>query len=168
MASSVNKKESDPVSGQVQQVTPYHRWLTNVVLRSEMESEGADGSAISQLVLGNMLEADTLEAAFAAQDNSAPSGKDMVGIDIRVTDFTFAKSDTTQYGDKGLPIYLRINALNLFDGTQIQFCCGAPNIVMLLDKADQLNALPLDCRIESKAVANGELLTLRRLPKRAI
>lgn len=123
---------------------------------------------ISGSIVDKMLEAETLEDAIAASENGAASGKDMVDVELSVTDFNVKKSDGKYQASTPLGYFLEIDATRLDTGEQVAFSTGAPNVVTLLWKARQLERLPLECVIRGKDTANGTLLTLKLLTPRAV
>lgn len=155
-------------SGQVQQMTPFQRFVTQIQAEAELTETFDNGSDIAADVIARILESETLDDAFKAQDAGLKNGKDYVDVEITIQDFTVRKSDA-KYMDKSvLGVYVRVDGVNLENGETVQFFTGAPNVVALLYKARLTDDLPLDCVIKSKETQNGELLTLKPLPKRVV
>lgn len=147
---------------------PFERFVENIRAQAKLNAGMSNGSEIAEQIIGNILEAETLEDAFAAQDTSMKNGKDVVDIDMTVKEFEFLPSDAKLAESSTLGVYARITAVNLFDGEEFTFATGAANVLTILWKAQQTDRLPLDCVIKAKDTANGQLLTLRPLPKRVV
>lgn len=155
-------------SGQIQQVSPFERFVMAIRTEAEMVDQIDEGSNIAADVIGRILEAESLDEAFKAQDAGLQNGKDFVDVEIVVHDFLVKTSETKYVKDGSLGVYVRVSGARLDTGESFQFFTGAPNVVALLWKARQDERLPLECKIQSKETANGELLTLRPLPKRVV
>lgn len=167
MPASNSTPEKAQKSGQVQQMTPLQRFIHQVQGEAELTKTMTSGDVASR-VAANMIEAETLEDAIAAQDSGMASGKDLVDVEMQVNEFDTLPSNEAFKEGSPLGVYVLVHAVKLEDGTELEFATGAPNIVTLLHKARQLDRLPLDCVIRSKPTSNGELLTLKLLPKRVI
>lgn len=154
-------------TGQVQQNTPLQRFVEQVRQEAELTKTITSGDVASR-VTANMVEAETLEDAIAAQDSGMASGKDLIDVEMQVNDFDTLPSSEQFKENSPLGVYLLVHAVKLEDGAELEFATGAPNVVTLLHKARQLDRLPLDCVIKAKPTANGELLTLKLLPKRIV
>lgn len=134
---------------------------------AEAAAEEMDSKQITQNVVTAMLEADSLEAAIAAQDQGMPSGKDMVDVEQEVREFDFVRSDDKY--DSPLGVYVRVtNAVRLDTLEPIVYATGAANVVTLFRKAQRAGRLPLQCVIRSRETAKGELLTLHLIASRPI
>lgn len=145
---------------------PHARFVAQLEVEAGLEG-GSSAKEISQQVVTNILEADSLEAAFEAAEKSGPkSAKDLVDTEWSVTDFEVVKSDDKY--DSPLGHYLRVQATSLESGEPDLWVTGAPNIVTLLWKARQADRLPLDVRIVGRETSNGVLLSLKMLKPRAI
>lgn len=153
-------------SGQVQQATPFSRFVEMIRGEAELTETFDNGSEIMADVINRVLAAETLEDAFAAQDAGLQNGKDFVDVELNVTDFSVRTSDSKYRKDGDLGVYVRIDATRLDSGEVVQFFTGAPNIVVMLWQARKLDRLPLECVIKGKETASGELLTLKPLSKR--
>lgn len=162
------KNQVNPVKGKIIAAKPFDRFVENVKTQAKMNAGATSGSEIAEQVLTALLEAETLEEAFERQDSSIKNGKDMIDVDMTIRSFEFLPADAKLAENSLLGVYARITAVNLFDGEEFQFATGAPNIIALLWKAQQTDRLPLDCVIKAKDTANGQLLTLRALPKRVM
>lgn len=128
-----------------------------------------DAQEIAANVVENIMTAETDEAAFAAQDSSMPSGKDMADVEMLVNDFNVSKGDT-KYEEHSIGYYMRVDATILETGTDVRFATGAINVMALLWKVTSGGSrnMPYGCVIRSRDTANGALLTLRPLAKRAV
>lgn len=168
MTESKSQVEKTAKQGQVVKQTPFTRFVEQLKGEAEMTKTVLSGSDISAEISAKMIEADSLEDAIAVQDSGIASGKDLVDVEMTVHEFDTLPSDAQYQDSSPLGVYLDIQAVNLETGDELRFRTGAPNIVTLLHKARQVDRLPLDCVIRSKATANGELLTLKLLPKRVV
>lgn len=157
-----------PVSGQVQNASPFSRFVEMIRNEAELTETFDNGSEIMADVINRVLSAETLEDAFAAQDAGLQNGKDYVDVELNVTEFTVRTSDSKYRKDGDLGVYVRVDATRLDSGENVQFFTGAPNIVVMLWQARKLDKMPLECVIKSKETANGELLTLKPLSKRVV
>jgi hypothetical protein len=153
-------------TGTVVKASPYQRLLSQLKLEAET-SDSNGGASYAESMAEQIENAETLEAAFAAQDKALPNGKDLIDEELHIKDFTVVESDRSQYTE-GLPYYMRIEAARLSDGQPVTFATGATNIVLLLWRAKNAEWLPLDVRITGKDTANGTVLGLKLIPKRAI
>lgn len=154
-------------SGKVTRMTPFEQFKYQIQNEAELTKEFSSDN-IAADVIGRILEAETLEDAFKAQDSGLQNGKDYVDVEITVHDFEVRPSDSKYSEHSAIGVYVKVVGVKLENGESVQFFTGAPNVVALLWKARRDNKLPLDCVIKSKETANGELLTLRPLPKRVI
>lgn len=154
-------------SGTVEAKRPYQRLIDHLGLLAEAHSGVTDGDAIAADIMDRMLESGSLEDAIAIQDAGLPSGQDMVDVEQLVRSFTVHRSDRAK-ADHSLGFYLRIDAVRIETGEEINYAVGARNVVVLLIQAMQQGRLPLECVIRSRSVENGDLLTLQLLPKRAV
>ena len=168
MTESKSTPEKVAKTGQVTRKTPFAQWVEQVHGEAELTKSMTSNSSISAEIAEKMFEADSLEDAIAAQDSGIPSGKDLVDIEMQVNDFDTLPGDDQYKEGSPLGVYLDVKAVRLEDGADMRFRTGATNIVTLLHKARQLDRLPLDCVIRSRGTANGELLTLKLLPKRVV
>lgn len=168
MAESKNTPAKNSQSGQVQRITPFEQFVSAIRLEAEMADQIDEGTNIAADVIGRILEAESLDEAFSAQDAGLQNGKDFVDVEIVVHDFLVRTSDSKYNKDGSLGVYVRVSGARLDNGESFQFFTGAPNVVALLWKARNTDSLPLECKIQSKETANGELLTLRPLPKRVV
>lgn len=157
-----------PKTGQVQQASPFSRFVEMIRGEAELTETFDNGSEIMADVINRVLAAETLEDAFAAQDAGLQNGKDYVDVELTVNDFSVRTSDSKYRKDGDLGVYVRVDAVRLDTGESVQFFTGAANIVVMLWQARKLDKLPLDCMIKGKETANGELLTLKPLPKRVV
>lgn len=136
-------------------------------LAASMEDgNGASNADITAAVIQRMFEADSLDAAMEAQDASLPSGKSISDTEMTVLGIAVRKADS-KYSEHSLGYYLVVDAARLDTGAEMRFAVGAPNVVALLFRALNEGMLPLECVIRSRETANGELLSLRRIPRRA-
>jgi len=143
------------------------RLKSQLELSASLENgNGVSGQEITAAVVERMLTADSLDAAMEAQDASLPSGKALADVEMTVTGITVVTSDS-KYTEHSLGYYLIVDAARLDNGKELRFAVGAPNVVTLLFRADNEGMLPLECVIRARETANGELLSLRRIPKRA-
>jgi hypothetical protein len=161
--------------GSITTPKPFDRFLSALMTEAQATAEFQNSGDISREIVGNMIVADSLEGAIAAQDAGMPSGKDMVDIEHTVLSYEVVKGDV-KYADHSLGVYLRVTCtldqdapklVKLMGETHV-YACGAPNVVTLLYKARATDRLPLSCVIRSKDTDNGTLLLLRLTPKRAI
>lgn len=167
MVSDGKSQVSTPASKIIQK-PPFERFVENLKAQAKLNAGMVSGSEIAEHIIGKVLEAETLEEAFAAQDAGMKNGKDLVDVEITVREFEFLPSDAKLADNSTLGVYARVVATDLSSGEEITFATGAPNVLTLLWKANQLDRLPLDCMIKAKDTANGQLLTLRLLPKRVV
>lgn len=157
-----------PKTGQVQQASPFSRFVEMIRGEAELTETFDNGSEIMADVINRVLSAETLEDAFAAQDAGLQNGKDYVDVELTVNEFSVRTSDSKYRKDGDLGVYVRVDAVRLDTGETVQFFTGAPNVVVMLWQARKLDKLPLDCVVKSKETANGELLTLKPLAKRVV
>lgn len=168
MTAGKSVPEKAQAEGQVSRQTPFEKFVSAIRLEAEMADQIDEGTNIAADVVSRILEAESLDEAFAAQDAGLKNGKDFVDVEIVVQDFLVRTSETKYNKEGSLGVYVRVSGARLDNGESFQFFTGAPNVVALLWKARNDNHLPLECRIQSKETANGELLTLRPLPKRVV
>lgn len=161
-----NATPAVPGKGTVTTPTPMQRWLDQLALESTMR-DNVDASAITEQVIGNMLAAESLDAAIAVQDAGLPSGKDMVGIEQTVTSFEVRESDP-RFSEHSLGYYFAVEAFRVDNGEHISYGVGAPNVMTVLWVARLRDEFPFSCVIRSRDTANGALLTLYRIPARAV
>lgn len=167
MADNKSTPAKTSTSGQVTQLSPFERFKQQIQGEAELTKEFASDN-IAADVIGRILEAETLDDAFKAQESGLQNGKDFVDVELIVNDFEVRPSDSKYSEHSALGVYVKVIGARLDNGETVQFFTGAPNVVALLWKARYSDALPLDCVIKSKETANGELLTLRPLPKRVV
>lgn len=119
-------------------------------------------------VVDAIVTADSFEAAIEAQDlETIQNGKDVADIEQEIQSFEVLPS-SENYAKRNLGVRLLITSYRMDTGEEFQWQTGATNIVSLLIRARDENRLPLECVIRSKKMGEGDLLTLRLLPKRAI
>lgn len=169
MAKDVSPKSS----GAPETVKPYQRFKDHLANLAELHADEVNGDDIAKNVIDSMLEADSLEAAIAAQDAGILDGRDMVGVPLEVRDWTVVKGD--QKFETPLGHYFRFgdkdgyaDAIDLRTGQPAVFATGAPNVCTLLHKARMTGRLPLHCEITSRDTKNGTLLGLKLLPATVI
>lgn len=148
-------------------MTPFNRFRDELLALAELQEDQVDGSQITRNVVTAMVEADSLEAAIACQDQGIPSGKDMVNVEMEIREFTVIVSDDKY--ESPLGVYVRVDdAIRLDTLEPIVFSTGAPNVVTLLRKAQRAARMPLQCVIRSREVKKGDLLTLHLVTPRPI
>lgn len=167
MAESKSTPAKATTSGQVSRLSPFELFKQQIQGEAELTKDFASDN-IAADVIGRILESETLDDAFNAQDSGLQNGKDFVDVEIIVNDFEVRPSDSKYSEHSALGVYIKVIGARMDNGETIQFFTGAPNVVALLWKARYTDSLPLDCVIKSKETANGELLTLRPLPKRVV
>lgn len=168
MAESKSTPAKASSAGNITQRTPYQQWVEGLKNEAELTASFDSGNDIAADIMAKILEAETLDDAFAAQDSGLQNGKDFVDVEITVQDFELRPSDQKYLEKSTLGVYAKVTGARLDNGESFQFFTGAPNVVALLWKARYADSLPLDCVIKAKETANGELLSLRPLPKRVI
>jgi len=166
--SSTPAKADTPAAGTIIQPSLFERFIAKLEAQASIDSTEFDTKEITAQVAEKMMSAASVEEMLAAQDSGMPSGKSMVDTEMEFIDYDTVKSDP-RYSDHSLGYYFRVYANRIDTGEKVTFGCGAPNIMVALDQLrqrDQLNGF-LGV-IRSRPTPNGELLTLRSIPKRAI
>lgn len=154
-------------SGEVQSKSAFNKYVD--ILHTEAELSAVDGKSVAAAVTEKIYTADTLEEAFAAQDQGLASGKDLVDVELEVRAFDIVKSDDQFKDGSPLGVYVRVtDCIRLDTLEEVQWATGAPNVVNILWKARNMERLPLECVIKGKVTANGTLLMLRPLARRPI
>jgi hypothetical protein len=144
-----------------------NRLKSQLELSASLEGSGANSADITASVIERMMSADSLDEAMDAQDASLPSGKSLADVEMLVNGITVLRSDA-KYTEHSLGFYLVVDAVRLDTGEEFRFATGAPNVVALLFRADNQGMLPREFVIRSRETQNGELLSLRNVPKRAV
>jgi hypothetical protein len=126
-----------------------------------------DGDSVAADIMDKILTAPDLDAAIEIQNEGLPSGKDFSDVEQTIRTIEVRRGDE-QYADHSLGYYLKIDAVRLDTGEEVTYACGARNIVVILVQAMHANRLPLECVFRSRKTENGALLTLQKLPKRAV
>lgn len=152
-------------TGEVNKATPLQRFIQKLELEASIDST-FDSTGFVESILNNMIEAETLEDALAAQNAGSTGGRDLVGTELEVRGFTLVKAGARYKSLLGH--YMLVDAINLSTLQESPFNTGAPNIMINLWKARETSRLPLPCVIRSRDTDNGTLLTLEILPKRPI
>lgn len=151
----------------VEKARPFQQFKQELSMLAEAAVADMDGKAVTMNVVEAMIEADSLEAAIAVQDQGVPNGKDMVNVEQEIREFSFVESDDKY--DSPLGVYVRIeNAVRLDTGEPCVWATGASNVVTLLRKAQRTGRLPLQCVLRSRETKNGDLLTLHLITPRPI
>jgi hypothetical protein len=155
-----------PADGAISRPDPLRRLIEAMALEATVDDEGESALEISADVVRSILEAGSLEEAFAAAEKGLTGGKEMTDVEMAVTDFHVKTGD----GKFKTPLghYMVVEATRLDTGEPVKFSTGAPNVVSLLWKARQEGRLPLECVIRARETRNGELLTLKLLAPRAV
>jgi hypothetical protein len=143
------------------------RLKSQLELSASLEGDNSRAGDITAAVIERMMTADDFETAMAAQDASLPSGKSLADTEITVRGITVLKGDP-KFSEHSLGYYLVVDAARLDTGEELRFATGAPNVVALLFRADNEGLLPREFVIRSRETQNGELLSLRNIPKRAV
>lgn len=165
MASEKAPATTQAASGTVTRMTAVQRFKEQLKLAATME-DNSDTGAITDAVIERMMTADSLDDAIAAQDASLLSGQSLVDVEQVIYGFDVVKSNKP---DAHLGFYFRIHAARLSDGEEFDYACGAPNVMTLLWRAQNDQELPSEWVIKGKETGSGNtLLTLRRIPKRAL
>jgi hypothetical protein len=170
MATKGQGQVTQPDNNEAAIVPPraFDRFVNHLANLAEIEESGSgDSSLIMESVLNNILGADSFDEAIAAQDAGIPSGKSLCDVELRIHDFTVAKGDE-EYEEHGLGYYYRVNASILETGEDIQFAVGAPNVLAVLMRARNDGELPGNYVLRGKKVKRGILLTIKRVPARAL
>lgn len=156
------------ISGKAIAVKAIDRFKDQLALAATA-ADDFDSSEIAAKVVDAIFAAETDDDAFAAQDSSLLSGKDMADVEISVTDYNVVKGDA-KYETHSLGYYMRVNAVIVETGQEVTFACGATNVMALLWKVTGGGSrnLPFACVIRGRDTQNGTLLTLRPLTKRAV
>lgn len=151
----------------VEQLRPFEKFKNELSMLAEAAVSEMDGKAITVNVVEAMIEADSLEAAIAVQDQGILNGKDMVNIEQEIREFTIVESDDKY--DSALGVYVRVeNAVRLDTAEPVVWATGASNVVTLLRKAQRSGRLPLQCVLRARETKNGDLLTLHLIAPRPI
>lgn len=160
-ARTKNAAKNGVVEGTISKNAPtmLDRFTERLAAEAEIGATEFDGQAIAEQVAERILAAETLEDAVAAQSGGMLSGKDVVNIPLEVTSYGTREADS-RFREHGLGYFFVIDAINTDTGEEIQFACGAMNVMLLIWKAHNQGALPLLCVVRSREVANGDLLTL--------
>jgi hypothetical protein len=167
MAENAPAKPDTPKSGKVLSKGLFERFMETLEMQAELDSSEFNAKEITANVAEAMFAAGSVEEMLALQDAGLPSGKSMVDIEHEIVDFETVKGDP-KYEDNSLGYYYRIHGNMLSDGSEILYACGAPNIMVAIANLRQRDALPFKGVIRSRSTANGDLLTLRAVPPRAL
>jgi hypothetical protein len=126
-----------------------------------------DGDSVAADVMDRMLAASNLDAAIDIQNQGLPSGKDFIDVEQAIRSIEVRAGDE-EYADHSLGFYLKIDSVRLDTGEDITYACGARNVVVILVQAMHAGRLPLECVFRSRKTKQGALLTLQKLPTRAV
>jgi len=142
----------------------------NFIAKLELEASltETDNSAIVMDVVSNILSAETMEDATKAQGIGLPSAKEnMVDVEHAVNDFTVHKGNPA-FEENSIGYFFVVDATNLETGEAIRYSVGSSNVLATLWHARDLGQLPFEMVIRSKPTANGALLFVKSLSRRAM
>jgi hypothetical protein len=168
MAGKDTVTQTGETSGEIAKPTMFERWIKALDSEAQATEAFSDTSEITANVAEAILSAPTMADAFAVQDAGLPSGKDLVDVEHEIKTFEVIKGDA-KYSEHSLGYYFRVHAARLEDGAEFTYSVGAPNVMLVMHRLRQENQIPgAEVVIRSKPTANGALLTLRPVPRRAL
>jgi hypothetical protein len=144
---------------------PHERFIQS--LNARAEREGATlGRDVSLSQIDKVLQAETEEDVWNADEGGTVSGQDMIDVEIEILSLTVAPS-SDEY-DATLGVFINIKAIRLDTGDETVINTGADKIITKLVKFEAMGLLPIQGVIRGVKTRNGTMLTLRPLPKRAV
>lgn len=157
-------------TGSVTALKPFDRYKRELRAMAELNEtmdEGDEAGEISAEIIGKMLEADSLESAIAVQDEGPESGKNLVGVEHTVLSIEVVKSK--RKSATGLGVYLRVKAIRIETGEELNYGVGAPNAVTVLILAMRQDRLPLDIVYYMRSTnSDNDVLLVKLVPPRAV
>lgn len=125
-------------------------------ITAAIEKMQRDASDVSEKIMANILDAETVDDVFAQTTGEAASLIPMesrYGFPLRITNVSLNRSTFAE----GPAAYAVIDAVNLWSNEEETIGCGASNVVAGLIKLYELGALPIDVVFyeSPKTTANG-------------
>jgi hypothetical protein len=144
---------------------PHERFIGSLMARAEREGQTL-GRDVSLSQIDKVLQAETEEDVWNADEGGTVSGQDMIDVEMQILSITVAPS-SDEY-DATLGVFINIKAIRLDTGDEIVVNTGADKIITKLVKFESMGLLPIEGVIRGVKTRNGTMLTLRPLPKRAV
>lgn len=155
----------DSVSGNAVAPKPHERFIQSLTNRAEREG-ATIGRDVSMSQIDKVLEADTEDEVWDADEGGTVSGQDMIDVELQFQSLTVAPS-ADEY-DATLGVFVNIKAVRLDNGDEVTVNTGADKIISKLVKFESMGLLPIEGVIRGVKTRNGNMLVLRRVPKRAV
>lgn len=150
----------------VRQLSPFQKWLGILEIEAQDEDRSAKTLDIIDDVVSRILMAEDLDAAVVEMEKGIPSGKDLVDVEMSLTDFDVMRGSLEEANFK---YYLMCTATRLDTGEIIRFTVGAAMVVSWFWKARNSDGLPLLCVMRGKDLGGGKVLLMpKRIPARAM
>lgn len=135
--------------------------------RAQLEKSETDGTEIAAGIAEAVLTAKSVEDVFAVSETGIPGGRDLVGVEQRITGFDIRTSDDPEKQNALTGnTYFVVHAVRLSNGEAFDWQTSATQLVAMLYKFEQLQAFPIDVVIKTKG--NSNALTFARVAQRAI
>lgn len=158
-------------NGDARELRPVEKFVDFLNRRVETDADDFETAAAQ---LDRILSAQTLEDMWHADDFESTGGRDLVDVEMRILSFRVRKSDRFTSGipaGDGKRFYFLVTSARLDNGEEFVWNTGAP---LILGKLRWLEAAGLLGKPESEAVikgtdvADGQVLKLRNVPRRAV
>jgi hypothetical protein len=144
-------------------IRPYEKFVNYLQRRAEADSQD-NGFNVSANMMDSILNAETLEDVWDADEGGLLAGKDLCDVFQEVRGFKVLKSNRDDI-EGGFGVYIVVDAVNLQTGEEFMWETGAPGLIAKLRKFESMDALPIKCYIKGIPVGQGRtVLKLRPVP----
>ena len=163
-----NTPDTTAKSGQVSEVRPYERFVSYVKDRASVE-----GSIVGQDLVNDQLDriltAANLDELDAAMEMAGLTGLNNIpaGTELQINGYHLVTGNRAEFGNT-LGVFAVIDAQRLSDGTEMVLDTGVERIIAFLRACEANGWLPVQRVVHKIPTGNGELITLKRIPKRAV
>lgn len=173
MAKSVTPAQNGATNGEVSEVNALERLNKKLGFLCRMDADSPDTGRINTIEA--ILSAESEEDFWNADEKVSTGGRDLQDVEIRILDFTVKKGTDTgiknnifRDPESGAALYLDVRAVRLDSGEEMVFNTSAPLVVAKILGLQERGMLPQDCVIRGTETANGTVLKLKPVPKRAV
>lgn len=148
------------------------------LVKMESEADISESDPGASPLIGSfqaILEAETEEEMWVADDLAQIGGRDIRDVEQQILDFRVKRSSaqndiqSTFIDSQGRGMYVLVTAVRLADGVQFTWNTSAPLVVGKLFWLAEREMLPHECVIRGTDIGGGQtVLKLKPIPARAI
>jgi hypothetical protein len=161
--------EQSAQSGTVEGPRPYERFVASLQRRAQEQTDRGHFELTANQ-MDKILTAETDEEIWDADEGGLIALKDLVGAELRITEFHEEKSTDPEM-DNGLGVFIVGTATLLNDacgtpGEEIQFNSGVATVITKLESFRSRGTWPLETLVTGVKSKKGEMVRLRPVPRR--